>query len=69
MKATLKIAFWLVLAMVVSSMFGGSIWAWSIGLWLCKEIIEGIIRFLFGCIVFLLSAVALFSFLFWLLTL
>lgn len=56
MKATLKNAFWLVLAMFVSSMFGGS-WAWSIGLWLCKEIIEGIIRFLFGCIVFLLSAV------------
>lgn len=26
MKATLKIAFWLVLAMFVSSMFGGSIW-------------------------------------------
>lgn len=69
MKATLKIAFWLVLAMFVSSMFGGSIWAWSIGLWLCMEIIEGIIRFLFGSIVFLLSAVALFGFLFWLLTL
>ena len=69
MKATLKIAFWLVLAMFVSSMFGGSIWAWSIGLWLCKEIIAGVIRFLFGCIVFLLSAVALFGFLFWLLTL
>lgn len=69
MKATLKIAFWLVLAMFVSSMFGGSIWAWSIALWLCKEIIEGIIRFLFGCIVFLLSAVALFGFLFWLSTL
>ena len=69
MKATLKIAFWLALAMFVSSMFGGSIWAWSIGLWLCKEIIAGVIRFLFGCIVFLLSAVALFGFLFWLLTL
>lgn len=69
MKATLKIAFWLVLAMFVSSMFGGSIWAWSIGIWLCKEIIAGVIRFLFGCIVFLLSAVALFGFLFWLLTL
>lgn len=55
--------------MFVSSMFGGSIWAWSIGLWLCKEIIEGIIRFLFGCIVFLLSAAAFFGFLFWLLTL
>lgn len=69
MKATLKIAFWLVLAMFVNSMFGGSIWAWSIGIWLCKEIIAGVIRFLFGCIVFLLSAVALFGFLFWLLTL
>ena len=69
MKATLKIAFWLALAMFVSSMFGGSIRAWSIGLWLCKEIIAGVIRFLLGCIVFLLSAVAIFGFLFWLLTL
>ena len=69
MKAILKIAFWLALAMFVSSMFGGSIWAWSIGLWLCKEIIAGVIRFLLGCIVFLLSAVAIFGFLFWLLTL
>ena len=69
MKAILKKAFWLALAMFVSSMFGGSIWAWSIGLWLCKEIIAGVIRFLLGCIVFLLSAVAIFGFLFWLLTL
>nr|WP_281548062.1 hypothetical protein [Alistipes onderdonkii] len=69
MKAVLKIAFWIVLAMFVSSMFGGSLWAWSIGLWLCKEVVLGIIRFLFGCIIFLLSAVAFFGFLFWLLTL
>lgn len=69
MKAVLKIAFWVVLAMFVSSMFGGSLWAWSIGLWLCKEVVLGIIRFLFGCIIFLLSAVAFFGFLFWLLTL
>lgn len=69
MKAVLKIAFWVVLAMFVSSMLGGSLWAWSIGLWLCKEVVSGIIRFLFGCIIFLLSAVAFFGFLFWLLTL
>lgn len=69
MKAILKIAFWVVLATFVSSMFGGSLWAWSIGLWLSKEVVSGIIRFLFGCIIFLLSAVAFFGFLFWLLTL
>ncbi len=69
MKAVLKIAFWVVLAVFASSMFGGSFWAWSIGLWLCKEVVSGIIRFLFGCIIFLLSAVAFSGFLFWLLTL
>ena len=69
MKAVLKIAFWVVLAMFVSSMLGGSLWAWSIGLWLCKEVVSGIIRFLFGCIIFLLTAVAFFGFLYRLLTL
>lgn len=69
MKAVLKIAFWVVLAVFASSMFGGSFWVWSIGLWLCKEVVLGILRFLLGCIIFLLSAVAFFGFIFWLLTL
>ncbi|MFQ7087920.1 MAG: hypothetical protein ACLRTD_26350 [Bacteroides sp.] len=69
MKATLKIAFWLVLAMFVKQYVRRQHLGMVDRSMALQGDYEGIIRFLFGCIVFLLSAVALLRFLFWLLTL
>lgn len=69
MKTRYKIAVWVIIAVLVSTMFGGSFGAWIVGLWLGKEVILGLIRFLLGCVICLLSMVAFFGFLFWLLTL
>lgn len=59
----------LVLSGFCWSLYGGSFLAWFIGLWLAKELITGMIRLVWGCVVSILSFVAVIGIIIWLLTL
>lgn len=59
----------LVLSGFCCSLYGGSFLAWFIGLWLVKELITGMIRLVWGCLVSILSFVAVIGIVIWLLTL
>lgn len=51
------------------SLYGGSLWAWFIGLWLVKELITDVIRFAWGCLVSILSFAVVVGIIIWLLIL
>ena len=44
-------------------------WVWFIGSWLVWNFLVGVVRFLWGCLVFLLAFVSLVAFMVWVLTL
>ncbi|MCD8269526.1 MAG: hypothetical protein LUD46_14460 [Parabacteroides sp.] len=51
------------------SLYGGNFLAWFIGLWIAKELIIGIIRFVRGCLISILSIAAVIGIIIWLLML
>ena len=51
------------------SLYGGSLWAWFIGLSLVKELITDVIRFAWGCLVPILSFAVVVGIIIWLLIL
>ena len=58
-----------ILAALCTSLYGGSLWVWFIGSWLVWNFLAGVVRFLWGCLVFLLAFVSLVAFMVWVLTL
>ena len=58
-----KLAIWVALAALGMITWGGSFWAWFIGLWFAKFMVAAIIRFIIGCVIILLSS----AFVLWLL--
>ena len=59
----------LVLSIFCWSLYGGNLLAWFVGLWLIKKLITDIIRFVWGCLVSILSFAAVIGIVIWLLTL
>ena len=57
------------LAALGKSLYGGSLLVWFVGLWLAWNFLVGVVRFLWGCLVFLLAFVSLVAFMVWVLTL
>lgn len=57
-----KLAIWVALAGLGLLVWGGSFWAWFIGLWIAKQVIGGVIRFVLGCVIILISS----AFMLWL---
>lgn len=57
------------LAVFCTSLYGGSLLVWFVGLWLVWNFLVGVIRFLWVCLVFLLAFVSLVAFMVWVLTL
>ena len=57
------------LAALGTSLYGGSLLVWFVGLWLAWNFLVGVVRFLWGCLVFLLAFVSLVAFMVWVLTL
>jgi len=57
------------LAALGTSLYGGSLLVWFVGLWLAWNFLVGVVRFLWGCLVFLLAFVSLVAFIVWVLTL
>lgn len=57
------------LAAFCTSLYGGSLLVWFVGSWLVWNFLEGVVRFLWGCLVFLLAFVSLVAFMVWVLTL
>ena len=49
------------------SMYGGRLLAWFIGLWLAKELMTGVFRFVWGCLIAMLSFAILVGIIIWLL--
>lgn len=58
-----------ILAALCTSLYGGSLWVWFIGPWLVWNFLAGVVRFLWGCLVFLLAFVSVVAFIVWVLTL
>lgn len=65
----LGVAVRFILAAVCTGLYGGSILVWFIGLWLVWNFLVGVVRFLWGCLVSLLTFVLVVAFVVWLLTL
>lgn len=57
------------LAAFCTSLYGGSLLVWFVGLWLVWNFLVGIIRFLWVCLVFLFAFVSVVAFVVWVLTL
>ena len=57
------------LAAFCTSLYGGSLLVWFVGSWLVWNFLAGVVRFLWGCLVFLLAFVSLVAFMVWVLTL
>ena len=68
-KSLLGVAARFILAALCTSLYGGSLWVWFIGSWLVWNFLAGVVRFLWGCLVFLLAFVSLVAFMVWVLTL
>ncbi|EIK40175.1 hypothetical protein HMPREF1055_00911 [Bacteroides fragilis CL07T00C01] len=51
------------------SLYGGNFLGWLIGLWLAGKIIAGIIRFVWGCLITILSIAVIIGFIIWIATL
>ena len=49
------------------SMYGGRLLAWFIGLWLAKELMTGVFRFVWGCLIAMLSFAIIVGIIIWLL--
>ena len=65
----LGVAVMFFLAAFCTGLYGGSVLVWFIGLWLVWNFLAGVVRFLWGCLVFLLTFVLVVAFVVWLLTL
>lgn len=67
-----KLFVWLVRLLLSGfcwSLYGGSLLAWFIGLWLAKELITDVIRSAWGCLVSILSFAVVVGIIIWLLIL
>lgn len=62
-------AFLLILSVVCWSLYGGYFVGWLIGLWLAGKMITGILRFLWGCLITILSTALIIGFIIWIATL
>lgn len=49
------------------NMYGGRLLAWFIGLWLAKELMIGVFRFVWGCLIAMLSFAIIVGIIIWLL--
>ena len=58
-----------VLSVFCWSLYGGSLLAWLVGLWLIIKLATGVIRFVWGCLVSILAFADLIAIVIWLLTL
>ena len=68
-RTYIRLVWWVVVVMAIIGFFSSGLWLWLIGLWLVAELFGGIIRFLLGLLILLLSVVAFFGFILWLFTL
>ncbi len=57
------------LAALGTSLYGGSLLVWFVGLWLAWNFLVGVVRFLWVCLVFLFAFVSVVAFMVWVLTL
>lgn len=57
-----------VLSAFCRGLFGSNILAWFFGLWLIKEMAVGAIRFLWGCLIALLSFILIIGIILWIVT-
>ena len=57
------------LAALGTSLYGGSLLVWFVGLWLAWNFLVGVVRFLWVCLVFLFAFVSVVAFIVWVLTL
>lgn len=65
----LGVAVRFVLALLCSRLYGGSTLMWFVGLWLVWNPLTSILRFLCGCLTYLLAFTLIVAFVVWLLTL
>lgn len=68
-RTYISLVWWVVVVMAIIGLFSSGLWLWLIGAWLVAELLGGIIRFLLGILILLLSVAAFFGFILWLLTL
>lgn len=57
-----KLVLWVALALLGMFVWGGNFWMWFFGLWLAKQMIGFVFRFILGCVIMLAST----AFMLWL---
>lgn len=68
-RTYIRLVWWVVVVIAIIGFFSSGLWLWLIGLWLVAELLGGVIRFLLGLLILLLSVTAFFGFILWLFTL
>ncbi len=67
-RTYIRLVWWVVVVMTIIGFVSSGLWLWLIGLWLAAELFGGVIRFLFGILILLLSVAVFFGFILWLFT-
>lgn len=68
-RTYIRLVWRVVVVMAIIGFFSSGLWLWLIGAWLVAELLGGVIRFLLGIFILLLSVAAFFGFILWLFTL
>ena len=67
MKLRYRISIWVALALIGSSLFGGSLWLWLAGLWLGKYIVRLLFAITLAIVVYILTYLLIIGGILWLL--
>ena len=67
MKLRYRISIWVALALIGSSLFGGSLWLWLAGLWLGKYIVRLLLTITLAIAVYILAYTLIIGGILWLL--